>query len=199
MKLLQLGLIVLISALIGYITNVLAIKSLFRPLYPKKLGPFLFQGLIPKRRGEIAKSIGDMVESELLSQEDFINQVISDQDEEKFRRVLVRWTQGALLEKMSFLPRMVQERILIALEDKLNKESSKIFAEVRVMVENHIRNKVDIGGLVEEKVNALDLKMLEELTLKIAGKELQAIEWLGLIMGAGIGLIQGLVTIYLLS
>ena len=55
------------GAIIGWITNVLAIRLLFRPLNVVKLGPFTLQGLIPKRRGEIANNVGDVVAQQLFS------------------------------------------------------------------------------------------------------------------------------------
>ena len=73
MKFLQVLLVVAISGLIGYVTNVLAIKSLFRPIRPVKVGPFSIQGLIPKRRFDVAQSIGSMVASELLIQDDLVS------------------------------------------------------------------------------------------------------------------------------
>ncbi|MGL5330495.1 MAG: DUF445 family protein, partial [Peptostreptococcaceae bacterium] len=48
-----------IGGVIGYVTNVLAIKLIFRPIQPIKI-PILnleIIGLIPKRRDEIAKNI----------------------------------------------------------------------------------------------------------------------------------------------
>ena len=59
----------LVGALIGWLTNVIAIKLLFRPINPIgiKGTPFMIQGLIPKRKGEIAKSIGDVISEELVS------------------------------------------------------------------------------------------------------------------------------------
>lgn len=197
MKFLQVLLVVAISGLIGYVTNVLAIKSLFRPIRPVKVGPFSIQGLIPKRRFDVAQSIGSMVASELLSQDDLVSQIISDEDEERFSEILIQKIQKIVLEKIAFLPLGIQNKILVTVEDKMDKESSKLFNEVRALAEDHIRNKVDVGALIEEKINALDLEQLEELTLQIAAKELRAIEWVGLVMGAGIGLIQGLLTVYL--
>lgn len=47
----------IIGGLIGYITNVVAIKMLFKPYEPIKipLTNIEIMGLIPKRRAEIAK------------------------------------------------------------------------------------------------------------------------------------------------
>ena len=57
---------------IGYLTNALAIRMLFRPLTRKYLLGIpvpLTPGIIPRRRGELARSIGRMVSRELLSAE----------------------------------------------------------------------------------------------------------------------------------
>ncbi|WP_229704197.1 DUF445 domain-containing protein [Lysinibacillus alkalisoli] len=75
----------LIGAIIGGITNHLAIKMLFRPHHPiyikgKRL-PFT-PGLIPKRRDELAKQLGDTVVNYLLTPETihkkFFSQDIKD-------------------------------------------------------------------------------------------------------------------------
>ncbi|HEY5595990.1 MAG TPA: DUF445 family protein, partial [Candidatus Bipolaricaulota bacterium] len=61
-----------ISALIGYVTNWVAIRMLFRPYEEKRLWgvrvPFT-PGLIPKRRGDLARSIGRSVSRYLLTHE----------------------------------------------------------------------------------------------------------------------------------
>jgi uncharacterized membrane protein YheB (UPF0754 family) len=70
----------LLGAIIGYVTNDIAIRMLFRPLTEKKiLGlrvPFT-PGIIPKQRYELAESIGVMVSRELLTEEVLRRQVHS--------------------------------------------------------------------------------------------------------------------------
>lgn len=62
----------IIGAIIGYVTNAIAIKMLFRPLYPIKIGkvrlPFT-PGILPRERHKLADNIGRMVETELLTEE----------------------------------------------------------------------------------------------------------------------------------
>ena len=59
-----------VGAVIGYITNDLAIKMLFRPRKAVYIGtlhvPFT-PGLIPSQQGRIAKSIGEVVSRQLLN------------------------------------------------------------------------------------------------------------------------------------
>ena len=60
----------LVGALIGYVTNLVAIKMLFRPLQEVRIFglrlPFT-PGIFPRERHKLADSIGDMVERELLT------------------------------------------------------------------------------------------------------------------------------------
>lgn len=63
---------ILWGALIGYFTNALALRMLFRPLTRKYLLGIpvpLTPGIIPRRRGELARSIARMVARDLLSPE----------------------------------------------------------------------------------------------------------------------------------
>ena len=51
--------------------------------------------------------------------------------------------------------------------------------------------------MVENKINELDLYQLEELIIKVAKKELKHIEILGLVLGFLIGIIQGIIIIFI--
>lgn len=71
----QLALMPFIGALIGWGTNLLAIRLIFRPLNPVKI-PLLgieIQGLIPKRRFDISRNIGEALEHEIISTEEIID------------------------------------------------------------------------------------------------------------------------------
>ncbi|MGM0501907.1 MAG: DUF445 family protein [Bacillota bacterium] len=64
----------LVGSLIGYCTNWLAIKMLFRPLTKKEILGFeipFTPGVIPRRRGELAESIGNTVGKRLLTADAF--------------------------------------------------------------------------------------------------------------------------------
>ncbi len=73
MEILHTILPLLLAALIGYITNYIAVKMLFRPYRAVKIGkrtlPFT-PGVIPKNKSRIARACGAAVEGSLFSQED---------------------------------------------------------------------------------------------------------------------------------
>lgn len=70
-----------VGALIGYSTNWLAIKMLFKPHEAKYIGkirvPFT-PGLIPKERGRIAGSLGTAVGEKLLTEEVISKELLND-------------------------------------------------------------------------------------------------------------------------
>src|SRR5210317_1370460 len=91
----------LLGALIGYVTNYIAIRMLFRPLHPWRLFGLrlpLTPGIIPAKRGELAQRMGEMVGSHLLTAAD-VRQAL---EKPAFNREL----KGAVNDKLkSFLDR----------------------------------------------------------------------------------------------
>ncbi len=75
---------VVTGAVIGYVTNAVAIKMLFRPLKEVRMFgvrlPFT-PGVLPRRRHELSRSIGDMVARDLLSEDVFVWRIISPEAE----------------------------------------------------------------------------------------------------------------------
>lgn len=70
-----------IGALIGYCTNYIAVKMLFRPLKPMKIGNYTLPftpGIIPKRKPALAKTIGKAIGTALLTKDDMKNALLSD-------------------------------------------------------------------------------------------------------------------------
>lgn len=63
----------LLGAIIGYVTNTIAIRMLFRPLRPWYIRGWripLTPGIIPSKRHELARRMGEMVGSHLLTADD---------------------------------------------------------------------------------------------------------------------------------
>lgn len=70
-----------VGAAIGYLTNALAVKMLFRPYSEKRIGrlrlPFT-PGVIPRRRKALARALGDAVGRQLVTQSDLREAILSD-------------------------------------------------------------------------------------------------------------------------
>jgi len=88
-----------VGAVIGFITNVIAIRMLFRPLREiRVLGirvPFT-PGILPKQRSRLAQSIGAMVERELLTPEILRQRLAREDVRENVKKTLSLFTEKFL-------------------------------------------------------------------------------------------------------
>lgn len=54
------------GAVVGYITNWVALKLIFEPVDPVKIGPFVLQGLFLKRQNEVCRMKRGYEEKEVV-------------------------------------------------------------------------------------------------------------------------------------
>ncbi|WP_346928642.1 DUF445 family protein [Clostridium sp.] len=188
-------LLAIIGGVIGWVTNILAIKLMFRPINPIKIPLINFEivGLIPKRKNEIAQNIGEVVAKELLSIDDIINNAITEDDKIIFSQLVKNKIRKLVSEKMDFIPAPFRMMVQAPVDSIIEEEVDGALKEIEGEAINHIKNRVDIEKLVAEKINELDLQELERIIISVAKKELKHIEVLGFILGAAIGIVQGLV------
>ncbi len=184
----------LVGAFIGYLTNVLAIKLLFRPIKPSKV--FKIQGVIPKRHSEIALSIGEIVEEELLSVNDIIDKLKKDTD----KRKVISSIKTKILDLISrkfIMFAMFESAIENMIDEIFEEEGDRLLDEISERVARKVANSISIKNMVRNKIMDLDLEHLERIIIKISKNELKHIEFLGGVLGMIIGLVQGIVIFYI--
>lgn len=189
----------IVGGLIGWITNILAIKLLFRPIKPVKI-PILnieILGLIPKRKKEIAANIGEVISNELLSMDDILDQALNNSNGENFNSYITDKIKNIINEKLNIIPMPFRMMAAPYIDEILNKEVPNAVDEISVDLLDKAKENVNIQEIVEEKINQLDLEKLEDIIIKVAKKELKHIEILGLVLGAIIGVLQGVLVIFL--
>ncbi|MDR1898795.1 MAG: DUF445 family protein, partial [Treponema sp.] len=105
MRLLPFLLPPLLGAFIGFLTNVLAIRMLFRPLRERRVFgirlPFT-PGILPRERHRLAQSIGGMVERELLTPQVIRERLGRAEVREAVRQQVSRYTE-TIPEKLAAL------------------------------------------------------------------------------------------------
>ena len=156
----------LLGAVIGYCTNWIAVKMLFKPLEPIKVfGRTLHftPGVIPKNRGRIAAACGKAVGETLLTEDDLKAAFIGQQTKEK--------VTDALYEKMTAeeFTEMTVEGIGIEVigEEKLDDVKGTVSAYLierisKVLSEfDYCSVITDVGGrFVREKLNNPMISMM---------------------------------------
>lgn len=111
----------LVGAFIGYVTNYIAVKMLFRPLNPVKIGkrtlPFT-PGIIPRRKPALAKALGKAVGTTLLTKEDLKAILLCEEVKERITE-LVCTQLNALFDKEI----TVKEQALLLAEEEQYEEA----------------------------------------------------------------------------
>ncbi|MTL49264.1 DUF445 family protein, partial [Turicibacter sanguinis] len=183
-------LLTVVGALIGWITNIFAIKLLFRPIKPIKipLTRFTIVGLIPKRKKEIAKNIGEVVANELISIRELMDEAVTEEDLTQIRFFVKRKIKAVIDEKLNIIPFPFKGMIQGPLDELIETEVNNGLTDIIVNIKDMIELRVNIAKIVEDNIMALDLRELERIILQVAKKELKHIEILGFILGGVIGL-----------
>ena len=78
----------LVGAFIGYMTNYVAIRMLFRPLKPWRILGLrlpMTPGVIPAKRHELAENIGEMVGGHLLTSRDVSQALTNPEFQDELR------------------------------------------------------------------------------------------------------------------
>lgn len=185
-----------IGAAIGWITNYIAIKLMFRPLNPVSVGAIKFQGLIPKRKAEIARSIGQVVEQELLSMEDLVEKLMKEENigpvkdgmKFKIREVVENKLPG-------IIPGGIKNMIASYIDSIVEEDGEQIILEFIENISKDDSRKINFSEIVEEKINSFELDKIEQIVVDIASKELKHIEAIGAFLGLLIGLVQGAIVV----
>ena len=195
----QLLVMILISGAIGWITNWVAIKMLFRPHREINFGLFKIQGLIPKRKAEIGSGIANIIQNELISVKD----VISNIDWEEFSKrlnklideVLNKNLKKKVKEKFPFLQVFFTDKVAKdignAIKSIIMENQEKIFE----IFSNYAEENIDFEIIISDKISNFSLDKLEEIITLLAKKELKHIEVIGAVLGMIIGAVQYLITL----
>lgn len=189
----------IIGGCIGYITNKLAIKLIFRPINPIKI-PILnieILGLIPKRKKEIAKNIGDIIQREFISVDEILENIIDENDKARIVTYIKGKVRIIIEERAILIPSPIRQMLQGYIENIVEEEFSEYINELSKDIVHKAQDRINIQEIVENKINELDLYELENIILSIAEKELKHIEVLGLILGFLIGIVQGILTIFI--
>lgn len=196
----KLFLIVGIGAMIGWITNYIAIKMLFRPYKEMNFLFFKIQGLIPKRRSEIAVSIADTVQKELISLKDITNSLNADELEEKMGavidKILEEKLESEITKKFPMLAMFLSDEIINKIKSMIKTSILENKEIIINMFTSYLEEKVDFKKIIIENVEAFSLEKLEEITYSLAKKELKHIEVIGAILGGIIGIFQFAISLF---
>ncbi len=218
--LLSLFVSMLIGGFIGWITNLLAVKALFHPHKNYRILGFDYQGLLPKRRGELANNLGNMVEGELINIPELIKKVkpedvnlfidkMVDDHRNNIQQAIFDYINNYLksikvpLINIDVSKYVSTNTLVTKTTDKvvelLREKAKQAVPTVLTKAGNEVIKHISVHDIVKEKVDKMDLDKLEQMVNRIAEREMKMIEYLGGVLGILVGAIQWLIQHFIIS
>ena len=185
---------VIVGTFIGWVTNYIAIKLLFRPYNEINILGFKLQGVIPKRRKELAENIGKTINAELISIKDITNTIDSMELEIEIDKIVVdiveKKIKGEFLGSYPMLKMFINDSIIDKIKSYIKSAIEENKGEIVNTIIGKLEKEIDFEDLIIKKINEFSLEDVEKMTINIAKNELKHIEYIGAVLGAFIGVIQ---------
>jgi uncharacterized membrane protein YheB (UPF0754 family) len=183
----------IVSALIGWLTNCLAVKMIFRPRKPLRIAWFTLVGLIPKRKAALARTIGETVEKELISHHDIHRVVTSARFQEQMLDAIIARVEEFIYTTLGSAPLVavaLSGETAWRIKELVRGELRKTMPAIVENLFEKVESQLDFKEIIRVKIEAFDLSRFEAIVYTIASRELKAIERIGGILGFLVGVGQ---------
>ncbi len=184
----------LIGAIIGWLTNYIAIKMLFYPRNEIKIFFFSLQGIFPKRQLAFAQKLGQVVSTELVSAQEVTAHLKEKATSEAVLDHIAMRLEEGIASRMPrafpmlamFMSNDMTEKIKVALLEQI----SSLNEELIDKLSGELEEELDVQRIVEEKVAAFSSDKREAILFSIMRREFKFVEMVGAVLGFIIGLMQ---------
>lgn len=182
----------ILSALVGWATNVLALKMTFYPLEFFGLKPFFgWQGIIPAKAESMARRTVDLITTRLVGVREIIDRLEPDRVVESISPGVEKMLRQVIAETMTARHPQIWKLIPLEAREEIYRraaaDADEVIRESLIDVRLEIEEVLD---LEEMAVSALlaDRGFLNEIFLECGRKEFKFIERSGLYFGFVFGL-----------
>jgi len=189
-----------LSALVGWGTNVLALKMTFYPLEFVGIRPYLgWQGIIPSKGLKMAENTVELMTTKLVGVEEVFARLETPRIVEEMNAVvadLLRRIIDAVMQDHA--PRLwkhtaaaIKERIY----EQATAEAPTVISDAFEDIREHVTELIDLKALA---IDALvrDKRLLNRIFLEVGDQEFRFIERSGWIFGGLFGLAQMLIWLF---
>ena len=144
-----------VGAFIGYLTNRVAIKMLFRPLNPWKIGGLrvpMTPGVIPSKRGDLAKNMGEVVGDHLLTSEEIGKGLQQEAFQGHLYNVIDGRVKGILGKDLGNITEIVPQKFSAYIDMGARAVTYQVKGQLRSFIDSQQFEKI-IGEAVGDRLN----------------------------------------------
>ena len=181
----------LVGAVIGGVTNDVAIRMLFRPYAAWRVGGLrvpLTPGLIPRERAQIAYAIAETFTEHVLDSDQVADLLLTDRV-----RATLKDKVAGMVDQLGGL--LGANPAMLAMAKGM--AGDVLLREIDALARGDGPSGDHIRERIRERIDALDVAKLEALVLGFSRKQFRAITWFGVLLGGLIGVVQVLLMHFL--
>ena len=189
-----------ISGIVGYVTNVIAIKMMFHPLDFIGKPPYLgWQGIIPRRAAKMAAISVDTITSNLITPEEMFERLDAEKVAEELEPVLNQMIPEIVDEVMyahepkfwESVPEFAKRQIY----QRVQRDAPELVREIMDRLKLNISDMYDLEDMVVTNLTR-DKALLNRIFSEVGHQEFKFIGRSGLYFGFLFGLVQMLVWLF---
>ncbi|MFE0024745.1 DUF445 domain-containing protein [Amycolatopsis sp. NPDC059021] len=176
---------------IGLFTDWLAIKLIFVPREPVRVGRVIFQGKFQRRRAEVARQYGELIANEVLTVPNLLDAILRGPKSDRLVALVERLVAHAIDERAS----VAKPMLALAVGGRQLREIKHAAAEKALVqlpstarhAEGYLTEAMDVAKMVEQRMLALTPIEFEGLLRPAFRQD----EWKLIAVGGVIGFVVG--------
>ncbi len=178
---------------VGWATNFLALKMIFEPLKPWKIGGFTWQGMFLKRQDEVSEAYARLIVGHIVNVQNIMGEILHGPAADTLLDLIERHVAQAVEDyagpNQIFFDFVVGSERYATIRAKL---TARIVAAVPsgplVKIQGYAEQAMDIENTMRERLKQLPAKDFVGLLRPIFQED----EWKLILVGAVLGLLAGL-------
>ena len=184
------------SALVGWLTNVVAIKMTFYPIHFIGIKPIGWQGIIPSKAAKMSSISVDLWTSKLINVKELFAKInpkkVAKEMHPEFDRISKEIMDEIMHEQAPEIWSRVPESVKKLAYSRISKDLPEIVTEMMTDIKENIDEMFDIKDMVIKRLTK-DKGLLNEMFLQVGDEEFKFIERSGFTFGFLFGIVQMLV------
>ena len=144
--------------------------------------------VMEKTRNSLAGKLGaDMI---LLPIAQLVEGILAKHINEILHNNSRQMVEGLVTEESEKLMGMTMSELMTGHDEQVSQIKGGILSAYRVIITEHlprILQDIDISGIIEQRINDMEMAEAEAIILDVMKKELRAIVWLGALLGSIMG------------
>jgi len=184
------------AAIVGYATNWIALKVIFQPIEPVKIGPFTLHGLFLRRQDEVAQEYSHLIAHDIVTLPNIATTMIHGPEGDRTRRLIADTLDPVVDDAVGLARPLVQAATLgryESLKDQLAATAADSTIGTLDDTEFAVGRAEALKALLAERMRELSYRDFAQM-LRSAFEE---DEWMLIVVGAALGFGAGVVQLAL--